>query len=195
MGLFDFINNIELWSINFSDLLISDDTKQFGEVIFYNNFAYLFLSDFEKFGIYCLDIHTGEVVNHTDKVAGFMKLANDTIYFIQNKGYELVQLNPITFEYGITNFESILKPLGIDLGHKNLEVFTEKFFYFVSEKLVKNETITIGIIDLFTKQLIETININITDEGYGINKIEVHDNRLFVLTNGGTLHIFERLEN
>ena len=179
------------YQFDIRDLLEGESTRLSGDIIEYKKLILISISNREKKGIYAIDIETGEVVNQTNDVGGFLKLANDLLYI--NSDYVITTLNPNTFDYIKTDYTSILEPKGLHLGRRNLEKIVNNHFYFVSES-GRSETATIGIIDLDTKELVWQTQIPIEKGSYWISKIEVIDNRLLVLTQGGTLHIFEREE-
>jgi outer membrane protein assembly factor BamB len=181
----------ELWQLDIRNILDSETTQLFGDLIEYEGKLYFFLSDQrDKYGIYAIDIATGQVVNHTNAVGGYMKLANDLLYL--KKGNVITTIHPHTFEIVQTDYTRVLAPKNLNLGLRNLEIIQDNLYYFVSEGLRGGAEATIGILDLNSKSLLDTVTIPIEAGSYWVKEIQVHGHRLFVLTQGGTLHIFER---
>ena len=184
----------EKWQLDIRNLLESETTQLFGDLIEYEGKLYFFLSDQkDKYGIYCIDIATGKVLNHTNQIAGFMKLSGGLLYM--NKAYTLTTLHPDTFEIREIDLRSVLEPQGLSLGDMmQINLMVGQLYYFVCQN-GRRESATVGIINLEDNTLVWTTEIPIESGSYWVKEIQVHGNRLFVLTQGGTLHIFEREEN
>ncbi len=182
------------WQLDIRNLLESETTQLFGDLIEYEGKLYFFLSDQkDKYGIYCIDIATGKVLNHTNQIAGFMKLSGGLLYM--NKAYTLTTLHPDTFEIREIDLRSVLEPQGLSLGDMmQINLMVGQLYYFVCQN-GRRESATVGIINLEDNTLVWTTEIPIESGSYWVKEIQVHGNRLFVLTQVGTLHIFEREEN
>ncbi|WP_255069688.1 PQQ-like beta-propeller repeat protein [Lacihabitans sp. LS3-19] len=190
---FDVNTNSLTFQISLLELLDRDSIKHYGEIIEYQDKLFFSLYDDSKSGIYAIDAYTGKLVNHTNEIGGSMKLANGLLYI--NNDYTITTLNPDTFEITINNYQEVLKPFDLNIGILRGildNVIVDNYFYFVS---YAGETgiASVGILDLVKKDLVWHSEISIEEGSYWIKEIQVHDNKLFVLTQGGTLHIFEDL--
>lgn len=195
-GYFEFKNlainkYFEEWYLDIRNLLGSENTRLFGDLIEYEGKLYFFLSDQNgKYGIYCVEIATGQVVNYTNQIGGFLKLSNGLLYM--NTDYVFTTIHPDTFEITQIDLRSILEPKGLNLGiMMQINLMVGDMYYFVCQN-GRSGVATVGIINLEDKSLIWTTEIPIEASSYWVKEIQVHGNRLFVLTQGGTLHIFEK---
>jgi hypothetical protein len=186
----DLTSGVINWQLNFLELLGSPETYILGKVLEYNGLLYCSLNDnIDKKGIFAIDIETGQVVNRTSDVVGRMKLANDKIFIIKDAKWVIV-LDPLSLQYEKIDFSPLLSPLGLNLGRRHLEVIVNNYLYFVSEGMRGGSEATVGIIDISKKELLWRTPIPIEEGSYWVKEIQVHEDRLFVLTQGGTLHIF-----
>ncbi|MCU0468064.1 MAG: hypothetical protein MUF58_05635 [Arcicella sp.] len=190
-GLSCYLRDLEIWQINFKNLLESENTQLFGDLIEYEGKLFFFLSDRNgKYGIYCVEIATGKILNQTNEIGGFLKLSNGLLYM--NTAYVVTTLHPDTFEIKQIDLRSVLEPKDLNLGIlMQINLMVGHLYYFVCQN-GRSGAATVGIINLEEKSLIWTTEIQIESGSYWIKEIQAHGNRLFVLTQGGTLHIFER---
>ena len=89
------------------------------------------------------------------------------------------------------DYSRVLNPKNLSLGLRTLEVIQDNLYYFESEGLRGGAEATIGILDSRRKTLLNTITIPIEADSYRVKEILIHGHQLFVLTQGGTLHIIE----
>lgn len=179
------------WQLNFQTILNSQEAKLFGDLIEYVGNLFFFLSDQNgKYGIYCVEIATGKILNQTNEIGGFLKLSSGLLYL--NTDYIVTTIHSDTFEIKQIDLRSILEPKGLNLGiMMQINLMVGELYYFVCQN-GRSGVATVGIINLEDKNLVWTIEIPIESGSYWVKEIQVHGNRLFVLTQGGTLHIFER---
>lgn len=185
-----YLKDLQLWEINIKSLLESENTQFFGDLIKYEGKLYFFLSDQnDKYGIYCIDIFTGKVINQTNQIGGFMQLSEGLLYM--NNEYTVTTLHPDTFEIKEINLRFVLEPKGLDLGYMmKINLMVGRLYYFVCQN-GRSKSAIVGIVNLDDKSLVWTTEIQIESGSYWIKEIQVYSNRLFVFTQGGTLHIFE----
>ncbi len=179
------------WKLNFQTILNSQEAKLFGDLIEDKGNLFFFLSDQNgKYGIYCVEIATGKILNQTNEIGGFLKLSSGLLYL--NTDYILTTIHSDTFEIKQIDLRSVLEPKGLNLGiMMQINLMVGELYYFVCQN-GRSGAATMGIINLEDKNLVWTIEIPIESGSYWVKEIQVHGNRLFVLTQGGTLHIFER---
>lgn len=179
-----------MWNVRTQDILGSSENNILGNELEYNGLLYCSLSDnIDKKGIFAIDIETGQVVNRTCDVVGWMKLANDKIFIVKDARWVIV-LDPLSLQYEKIDCNPLLSPFGLNLGRRHLEVIVNNHLYFVSESIRGGSEATVGIIDISKKELLWYTPIPIEEGSYWVKEIQVHEDRLFVLTQGGTLHIF-----
>lgn len=181
----------ERWQLDIRNLLGSENTKLFGDLIEYEGNLFFFLSDqSDRYGIYCVEISTGNVLNQINEIGGFLKLSNGLLYM--NTAYEVKTIQTDTFEIKSINLRSVLEPKDLNLGIlMQINLMVGHLYYFVCQN-GRSRAATVGIINLEDSTLIWTTEIPIESGSYWVKEIQVHGNRLFVLTQGGTLHIFEK---
>lgn len=179
------------WKLNFQTILNSQEAKLFGDLIEDKGNLFFFLSDQNgKYGIYCVEIATGKILNQTNEIGGFLKLSSSLLYF--NTDYILTTIQSDTFEIKQIDLRPVLEPKGLNLGiMMQINLMVGNMYYFVCQN-GRSGAATVGVINLENKSLAWTTEIPIESGSYWVKEIQVHGNHLFVLTQGGTLHIYER---
>ncbi len=137
----------------------------------------------------CLAAETGEVLYKSESMAGFIYRGDNNFLYIAQEEMKLVKMNPLNFSAESFDFTEQLNP-------HNLRV---RMAGVIKEKIIGNKlyfyspgsTVHIGVIDLNSKELLGFQKIPSKEMKYWISQIEVNENRLFVLTDKGTLLIYD----
>lgn len=182
----------ELWRLDFTELLGSEKAAQFGELIVAGNKLFFFLSDYNKGAVFCVDTTDGSVLYETNKINGWLQKVEDKIYFLSHEQLKVLDIN--TFKEKIYDLTELINKHDLNLAWNKYVVDKEQL-YFVSENTAGGGAATVGIIDLNSLKLQWKTAIEIEEGAYWIKEIKVAGNKLYVHTQGGTLHIFEKEEN
>jgi hypothetical protein len=191
--------NKQIWYLNLNQLFETENVKYYGDIIEYQDKLFFSLYDDSKSGIYAIDANTGKLINGTNEIGGSMKLANGQLYILNDNEFTII--DPNTFEIKKNNYTGILQTENLKIGgglpnYQGLEI-RDNLLYFASLNNNEKDTsreVAVGIIDMNEHKLIEVIRLPSKLKSYNINQIQVHEHKLFVLTNDANLHIFEDLD-
>lgn len=187
---FDLYERKKLWTRPFSELNSSDDARSVGDLIFHKNTFFIFITDSNNnAAVFCISAQTGETIHKTEPFGGKLVLHNNHIY-VANP-YNVRMLNVNTYEVTTIELNDLLEPHGWSMMWNRFVVQGNKF-YFVHQQAGGGDEAIVGIIDLTKKELLWHTAIPIEEGSYWVDEIQVYENKLFVLTQGGTLHIFEQ---
>jgi hypothetical protein len=180
----------EKWRLNFDALLGIAETRLYGDILEDKERLFFFLSEVQA-GVgatFCISLETGEVLQKIESFGGWLQLVDGQLYVLGRK--ELKILNPDTFEKTVVDFSAILAPHDWQFTW-NKYVIKDHYLYFINENVGGGGTATVGILDIRTQDLVWYTDIEIEAGKYWIAEIRVQDNRLYVLTQGGTLYVYE----
>lgn len=194
------------WTHTLSELLGEKEVSTYGQPILINNNNNIILFLFDssrktsKSVTLYLSIETGEVLFKTKDFGGWLTENNGEIYSVFDK--KVQKLDPQSFNIINIDLSETLSVLDKKILVKddskhysktfflsnNLYVIKDDYFYFTEDKGA-----TIGIINLSTKRLLWHAHLKInSEENPSIKSFKVNNNKIFVLDQGNTLHIFEK---
>lgn len=184
LKIYSLSNGERLWQLNYKEFYPLGKGSRTTGVVAYKN---MFFVPLVNVGVICVDIETGQVIHQIQEMGYIIALYKDKIYSVWNNIVSV--LNTSNFSVEKIDFSATLLPFGLEMDRVKF-VINENNFYFIHQK----EVAIVGVLDLKTKQLLWQTTIEIEKGSYWIADLQVHQNRLYVLTQGGTLHIFEREE-
>lgn len=188
MNCFGFEDTKVDWVLSVQELLGSEKAELHGNIIEQNGILFFFLSDFNKSATFGIDINNGEIKFKSDRFSGWLTVDNNLIYAINQQTISI--LDPVDFTEQFIDFTEVLQPLGLIPVWNKFRVKGDKL-YFVHENITGGGAARVGILSLSKKALLWQTQIPIETGQYWITDIQVQNDRLFVLTQGGTLHVFE----
>lgn len=177
------------WNLNFADIYPYERPSQVGNIIRTPHAFFMFLTNLSEGVSYCINSETGAVLKQIGSFGGWFMLSENNIY-IANP-YNVRMLNVNTYEVTTIELNDLLEPHGWSMMWNRFAVQGNNF-YFVHQQAGGGDEAIVGIIDLTKKELLWHTAIPIEEGSYWVDEIQVHENKLFVLTQGGTLHIFEQ---
>jgi hypothetical protein len=134
--------------------------------------------------VLCLEVTTGKFIESIPLGVGRIKYYEGKIYGAEE--YKVRVLDPETLQWNKLDLTVALKEQG-------LSILTNRFvpqgdaLYFQDEK-----TAVIGIVKLSTQELLWHTEIPVEEGNYWIEDLGVQGDKLYVLTQGDTLRIFEK---
>lgn len=184
---YSILKQTKLWEIDFQEKLNLHDPTIYKHVA-YGGHLYVYINDDrnpDKSHVYSIDLETGEIVAEFPDFKGYVTVFDGLIY--TTRQYEIQILDPSSQMLNTIN----LKQEMLDNGFKRIDpaqwTVEGKMFYFVQN--VGDVQARVGIVDLSTQKVVDKI---VLDRKNGsIGTIKVHNNRLYILSQDSTLHIYE----
>lgn len=179
--------------IKLFDLTGLNTTKIYGPIIPCEDKFFVYINgtsyedNFHK--TFCIDINSGEVVKAIEKFNGYMQSYGNIIYTIN--GHSLQILNATTLVYSDWNFQEIATENGFYTSDSSLWLISNEYLYFVQN--IGDTKAKVGVLDFINRTFIDKIELNETDGS--IIDIKVQNDKLFIHTVHGTLHIFEKTQS
>lgn len=183
----DFSKQKKLWEIDLKEKLNLHDPTIYKHVAF-GGYLYVYINDDrnpDKSHVYCIDLETGEIVAEFPDFKGYVSVFDRYIYTTR---YSFIQrFNPETKVLENIDIEKELKKNGFREMDFTRWLVKDNYMYFVQN--FGDVQARVGIVDLSTQTIVDKI---VLDRKNGsIGTIKVHNNRLYILSQDSTLHIYE----
>lgn len=136
-----------------------------------------------------MELAKGKVINQTNEAEGWVTLANDKLYVAKWDHINII--DPDSFKTEKIDFSEALNPHGFRIQWNKFLVVDDQF-YFVHEDVGGGGEAVVGVLSITNRELLWHTTIPIEDGSYWISTIKVYGKRLYVHTQGGTLHVFEQ---
>ncbi|MEN9610691.1 MAG: hypothetical protein RLZZ628_1505 [Bacteroidota bacterium] len=179
-----------LWQLDFEVLLGRAGAAVYGDMFDHEGRLFFFLSDVQA-GIgatFCVSLETGTVLQKIEHFKGSLQLVNGLLYALGINNIQI--LNPNTFELKKIDCSPILEPKAWRFTW-NKYVIKDNKLYFIHQQTKGGGKAIIGTIEIKTCKLLWHTEILIEKGKYWIAEIKVNENKLYILTQGGTLYIYE----
>jgi outer membrane protein assembly factor BamB len=178
----------ELWIHNFSDLISSEkELSLFGEVVFYKEKLFFFLSDVDKAaGTFVANVETGKLIHKTKTFGGSLKRFGNKIMTTSDDSLYVLDLD--TYEEEVVGFSEVLKENELKISWNIFSVSgTYLYFSDVRKPIV-------GGLDTITKELLWKYEFsNDTNKDLKIIAIDLFNNKVSVRTNDNSMFLYERV--
>ncbi|MCU0338136.1 MAG: PQQ-binding-like beta-propeller repeat protein [Sediminibacterium sp.] len=169
-----FTDGAELWRVELPKPLVSQliviDEK-------------LFLVE-ESGTLWCLDIATGQVIWQEIIKKFWLVEHQGLLYSARHDSISII--NPQTLTIQTIDCSESMLPVGLEFSWNGFGVEGD-YLYFID-----NGRPRVGLIHLPTATVAWFTDIEIPEGEYHILEVKMNANRLYVLVQGGNLHIFER---
>ncbi|MFL5745274.1 MAG: hypothetical protein ACJ751_11440 [Niastella sp.] len=171
----------ELWSVDVLDVTDASENHIINDMIVYGDRLFWGL---ETGIVLCFNVATGKIIERIKLGKGRIRLYKGMIYGAEAQ--EVAELNPETFQVKIFDFSASFNRNGFKFL-PNRFIPQGDDLYFENQK-----TPVVGVVRLSTQELLWYTEIPIEEGNYWIEDIGVQGDKLYVLTQGGTLRIFEK---
>jgi len=178
-----------IWELDIKELLQSAKAELASQVVEYGGYLFFFLSDLTEKAIFKVELTTGKVIDKTSEAGGWLTLSGNKLY-VANQDHIKI-LYPDTFKIETIDFSKALNPHGFRIQWNKFLVVNDQF-YFVHENASGSGEAVTGVLSISSHKLLWYTVIPIEEGSFWISNIKVHANRLYVETQGGTLHVFEQ---
>ena len=176
-------NGRKLWEMDLKTLVASGKADLFSPISGWGDRIFFYVSDLREDATFCLDIQDGKRVERIDFGTWILPYGD---YFYGTSSGTVRKLDPVSFQVE-----------DIDIGNMgeqfDLEFSWNRFFldgyelYFAAKK-----ELVLGCVSLKERKIVWSDLIPTRGEFEGIERIDVLQNRLYVLTNRGVLHFFQK---
>jgi outer membrane protein assembly factor BamB len=171
----------ELWNFDVYEVSGETEGTVTRDLIVYNDRLFLGLVTGT---VLCLELATGKIIERISLGVGRIKYYEGRIYGAEEQKVRV--LDPETLQVNRIDLTTAFKEQGFS-------IVTNMFVPQGDELYFKNEnTPVIGVVKLSTQELLWHSEIPIEEGNYWIDDLGVQGDKLYVLTQGGTLRIFEK---
>lgn len=180
-----------IWELDIKELLQSANGDLFSQVVGHKGYLFFFLSDLNEKAVFKVELTTGKVLHKTQEAGGWITLSKDKLY-VANQDHIKI-LHPDTFKIETIDFSKALEPHGFRIQWNKFLVVDDRF-YFVHENARGGGEAVVGVLNTTSRELLWYTTIPVEEGSFWISNIKAHANRLYVETQGGTLHVFEQTD-
>jgi outer membrane protein assembly factor BamB len=171
----------ELWNFDVYEVSGETEGTVTRDLIVYNDRLFLGLVTGT---VLCLEVATGKIIERISLGVGRIKYYEGRIYGAEEQKVRV--LDPETLQVNRIDLATAFKEQGFS-------IVTNMFVPQGDELYFKNENKpVIGVVKLSTQELLWHSEIPIEEGNYWIDDLGVQGDKLYVLTQGGTLRIFEK---
>jgi len=144
---------------------------------------FFYVSDLKEGATFCLGIKDGNKIKRIDFGTWILPYGNH-LYGIGSGTVR--KLDPVSFQVEDIDIVNMGKQYDLEFSWNGYFVDGDELYFAAKKKLI------LGCVSLKERKLIWSEPIPARDEFEGIERINVSQNRLYVLTNQGVLHFFQK---
>jgi hypothetical protein len=179
----DVTDGRKLWELDVKTLAASGKADLFSPISGWEDRIFFYISDLKEGATFCLDIQEGKMVERIEFGTWILPYGD---YFYGASSGTVRKLDPVSFRVEDIDIANMGEPCDMEFSWNRFFVDGDELYFAAKKKLV------LGCVSLKERKLVWSDQILARDELEGIDRIVVSDNRLYVLTNRGVLHFFQR---
>jgi outer membrane protein assembly factor BamB len=180
-------NGEEQWRLDLHEISGRTEGSIINDLIPYGDRLFMGI---ETGAVLCLDIPSGKIIERIPLGKSHTKLHEGLIYGAA--GQKLSILNANTLQWHTIDFSNALTPNGFNFSSVLIQLQGDELL-FEKERLFSNDNVTvIGVANLNTQELLWHTEISIEEGNFWLADLKIRGDKVGVLTQGGTLRVFEK---
>ena len=176
-------NGRKLWEMDVKTLIDGGKADLFSPISGWEDRIFFYVSDLKDDTTVCLDIQDGKRAERIEFGTWIVPYGD---YFYGTSSGTVRKLDPVSFHVEDIDIVNMGEQFDMEFSWNRFIVDGDELYFAAKKRLV------LGCVSLKERKLVWSNQIPAMDEFEAIDRIDVSNNRLYVLTNRGVLHFFQK---